>query len=178
MNLVPSIAKALPSFTPLNPTTKPLLLGAGGLSSGHHLAALLALGAHGAVYGTRFLLTPECTYSETRKALLISANPGSTKRSMAFDEARNTLDWPAGVDGRGIINQTVVEYERGDLNLSQRQERYARADREDDVERLIVWAGTGVGDVAEIASAGEVVRLMERDAVEALGRIGGFLQED
>lgn len=93
---------------------------------------------------------------------------------MAFDEARNTLDWPAGVDGRGIINRTVEEYERGSMDLAQRQERYTRADREDDVERLIVWAGTGVGDVTEIMPAGDVVRLMEKEAMNALGRVEGF----
>ena len=138
------------------------------------LAALLALGADGAVYGTRFLLTPESTYSASRKSLLLAASHGSTKRSMAFDEARNTLDWPAGVDGRGIINRTVEEYERGNMDLAQRQERYTRADREDDVERLIVWAGTGVGDVTEIMPAGDVVRLMEKEAMNALGRVEGF----
>lgn len=176
LNLLPSIARALPAYKPLNPTSKPLLLGAGGLSSGAHLAALLSLGAHGAAYGTRFLLTPECTYSATRKSLLISAGQGSTKRSMAFDEARNTLDWPAGVDGRGIVNLTVEEYEAGTQGLEERQERYARADREDDVERLIVWAGTGVGDITEVMPAGEVVRLMEREAVEAMSRASRFLE--
>lgn len=176
LNLLPSIAKALPTFTPLDPATRPLLLGAGGLSTGAHLAALLALGAHGAVYGTRFLLTPESTYSASRKSLLLAATHGSTKRSMAFDEARNTLDWPAGVDGRGLVNRTVEEYERGNIDLAHRQERYTRADQEDDGERLIVWAGTGVGDVTEMMSAGEVVRLMEKEAMDALSCVAGFLE--
>ncbi|GHJ84939.1 hypothetical protein NliqN6_1341 [Naganishia liquefaciens] len=178
LNLLSSIVKALPTFIPLDPATRPLVLGAGGLSSGDHLAALLALGADGAVYGTRFLFTPESTYSATRKSLLCAAASGSTKRSMAFDEARNTLDWPAGVDGRGIVNRTVEEYERGDMDLAQRQERYARADREDDAERLIVWAGTGVGDVAEISPARDVVRLLEKEAVNALGRVSRFLSAE
>nr|KAI5450745.1 hypothetical protein NCC49_002753 [Naganishia albida] len=77
LKLLPSIARALPSYKALNPTTKSLLLGAGGLSYGSHLAALIALGAHGAVYSTRFLLSPECTYSPTRNP---SFYPRSTVR--------------------------------------------------------------------------------------------------
>lgn len=105
---------------------------------------------------------------------------------MAFDEARNTLEWPAGVDGRGIVNDTVKDYESGQYSLNYesgqyslkaRQERYGRADKEDDRERLIVWAGTGVGDVREIKPAGDVVREMEREAVEALRGVSGYLQE-
>lgn len=78
---------------------------------------------------------------------------------MAFDEAKDTLDWPAGVDGRGIVNLTVKEHEAGTQGLDERQERSARADGEDDPERLIVWAGTRLGDVGEIMPAGDVVRL-------------------
>ncbi|KAJ9117629.1 hypothetical protein QFC22_004479 [Naganishia vaughanmartiniae] len=176
LNLLPSISAALPSFTPLNPSTPPFLLGAGGLSSGAHLAALFTLGAHGAVYGTRFLLTPESTYSATRKSVLRQAGHGSTTRSMAFDEARNTLDWPNGVDGRGIVNETVKDYQAGQEGMHERQERYTKADKEDDKERLIVWAGTGVGDVREITPAEEVVKQLEKEAIQALSSAGAYLQ--
>lgn len=97
-------------------------------------------------------------------------------RSMAFDEARGTLDWPAGVDGRGIVNQTVRDYQAGQLGLEERQERYTRADKEDDRERLIVWAGTGIGAVNEISPAEEVVKQMEKEAIQALGHAGTYLQ--
>ena len=63
---------------------------------------------------------------------------------MAFDEARNTLGWPAQVDGRGIVNATVEDYEKGDLDMEERQKRYQQAEKEDDPDRLIVWAGTGI----------------------------------
>jgi nitronate monooxygenase len=96
---------------------------------------------------------------------------------MAFDEARNTLEWPAGVDGRGIVNETVREYEAGEIGLKGRQERYGQAEKEDDRERLIVWAGTGVGDVHEIKPAEEVVRQLEREAVDALKVASRYLEE-
>lgn len=96
---------------------------------------------------------------------------------MAFDEARNTLDWPDGVDGRGIVNETVKDYLEGKLGLRERQQRYTRADKEDDKERLIVWAGTGVGDVHEIFPAEEVVKQMEREAIDALSSASAYLQK-
>lgn len=74
------------------------------------------------------------------------------------------------------MNETVRDYDSGKWDLQQRQERYTLADKADDAQRLIVWAGTGVGDVNEIMPAGEVVRQMEREAVEALTAVGGYLQ--
>lgn len=63
---------------------------------------------------------------------------------MAFDEARNTLGWPARVDGRGIVNETVREYEEGTRPMEERQKRYKQAEAEDDPERVVVWSGTGI----------------------------------
>lgn len=88
--------------------TSPLLLGAGGMAIGDHIAAVLALGASGAVLGTRFLLTPESLYSNAQKQVLVSATSTDTIRTMAFDNARGTLGWPQGIDGRAIRNSAVL----------------------------------------------------------------------
>lgn len=83
---------------------KPPVLAAGGLATGAHVASLLALGAAGAVLGTRFLLSPESKYTDSQRAALLAAPSALSVRTMAFDEARGTLGWPAGVDGRGLRN--------------------------------------------------------------------------
>jgi len=90
---------------------------------------------------------------------------------MAFDEARNTLEWPQGVDGRGLRNATVADYEAGLGDTTGRQDTYARAEKQGDAERLIVWAGTGVGNMDKISPAGEVVRELEQEAIESLERV-------
>ena len=90
---------------------------------------------------------------------------------MAFDEARNTLDWPKGVDGRGLRNETVADYEAGLGDEAGRQETYSRAEKQGDAERLIVWAGTGVGNMDKISPAGDVVRELEQEALESLERV-------
>ena len=141
------------------------------MSHGEHLVSCLALGGVGAVYGTRFLLTPESYYPEERKQVLLHAKEGSTIRSMAFDEARNTLDWPEGVDGRGIRNLTVKEFEAGLDDKAARQATYMEAEGRGDAERLIVWAGTGVGNMDKIAAAGDVVRELEQQALRSMTQI-------
>jgi nitronate monooxygenase len=90
---------------------------------------------------------------------------------MAFDEARNTLDWPEGVDGRGIRNATVVDYEAGRDDKAARQATYMDAEKRGDADRLIVWAGTGVGNMDKIAPAGDVVRELEQEALQSMERV-------
>lgn len=153
----------------------PFLLAGGGLSDGASLASILGKGADAGLFGTRFLMTPESTYSPTQKAVLLKAcgQPASkiTKRSMAYDEARNTLGWPAQVDGRGINNETVREYEKGGLAMEDRQKRYKQAEKEDDPDRLVVWSGTGIENmVAETCRmpAYDTVKLIWEQAQSAL----------
>ncbi|KAJ7224520.1 2-nitropropane dioxygenase [Mycena pura] len=97
LNLVPLILAALPADSPP-------VLAAGGLANGAHVASVLSLGAAGAVLGTRFLLAHESLYSDAQRKALVNANSELSVRSMAWDQARETLGWPAGIDGRGLRN--------------------------------------------------------------------------
>jgi nitronate monooxygenase len=95
--LVSSILSAVPE-------TGPPILAAGGMANGGHMAALLTLGASGAVFGTRFLLAPESLYTDVQRRALVAASSTSSVRTMAFDNARGSMGWPSGVDGRGLRN--------------------------------------------------------------------------
>lgn len=174
---LPLLSQKLSSFAPSNPSgMKPVLLGAGGIMNGSQLAAVMAQGADGAVFGTRFLFTPEAEYSEAQKKLLLEAGTASTKRTHAFDEARGTLGWPQGVDGRGIINDTVKDYESGaGQSVEQRQQRYKEADSQNDKDRIVTWAGTGVGLTREIKAAVEVVEEVTKEAIESIKRLHSYL---
>lgn len=130
----------------------PPLLAAGGLANGKDVASMIRLGASGAVLGTRFVLSHESTYSDDQKKALLAATGDSTVRSMAFDSARNTLGWPAGVDGRGIRNKLVGVFNSHGVEAVQKE--YSEGLRTRDIERAIVWAGTGVGLMNKIMSAG------------------------
>jgi len=100
------------SILSVAPGNGPAVIGAGGLAIGRHVAELLGLGAAGAVLGTRFLLTPESLYSDAHKQALVAADSSSSIRSMAFDQARNALSWPSGVDGRGLRNGGIFSGSR------------------------------------------------------------------
>jgi nitronate monooxygenase len=174
---LPLLVSRLPSFKPSNPSgVKPALLGAGGIMTGSQLAAVLSQGADGAVLGTRMLFTPEATYTDAQKQMLQEADTASTKRTMAFDEARNTLGWPQGVDGRGIINDTVHDYENGvGEGAESRQKRYKEAESKGDKTRLLTWAGTGVGLCQDIKPAADVVAEVTAEAIESIKRLHSFV---
>lgn len=128
------------------------MIAAGGLANGAQIASLLTLGVSGAALGTRFLLTPESYYSESQKKALIAAGADSTVRTLAFDHARNTLGWPAGIDGRGLRNIIVEDFEKGASHdvLNQKLKEGVESGNPD---RMITWAGQGVGEMKEIRGA-------------------------
>lgn len=149
--------------------------------NGSQLAAMLTQGAAGVVFGTRFLLTPEALYSDAQKKMLLEAGGDSTIRSMAFDDARDTLGWPKGVDGRGIVNETVHDFHSADKQGSmdsgaaERRARYKLAEAEKDAKRIVTWAGTGIGLGTKILPAEDVVREISQEAVEAIRRTSAYV---
>ena len=144
-SLVSSILAAIPQGCPP-------VLAAGGIANGTQIAAFLALGASGAVLGTRFLLTPEAQYTGPQKAALISADSTSTVRTLAFDRARGTLGWPEGIDGRGLRNQLVEDIEN-DTEIETVKSKFAEATKFGLPDYSIIWAGTGVGEMHELMDA-------------------------
>lgn len=120
-------------------------------------------------------MTPEAAYTPEQKQILTDADESRTKRTMAFDEARGTMGWPKGVDGRGVVNETVHDYERGLGDSESRRERYGEAVKEKDTKRIVTWAGTGVGNVSKIMPAAEVVQEIEKEAIEAVERLGAMV---
>lgn len=186
--LLADTLKQLPKLKPNNSTqTTPPVLGAGGLADGRSLASLLAAGCSGGVFGTRFVLTPESTYSQVQKEALVQAKSSATLRTFAFDDARGTLGWPQGTDGRGLRNKTVEEYER-DLQqevkegkedpegAQRRMERYKQAAKENDTDRIVIWSGTGVGAMGAIVPAEKVVRDITEEAIDALSQVQSYVQ--
>lgn len=99
--------------------------------------AALALGASGAVIGTQLLLTPESLYSDAQKDLLRRSTGEDTVRSMRFDEARGTLGWGHGVDGRGIASETS----KSQASADELRKVYDEAAKTGDVKTIITWSG-------------------------------------
>lgn len=73
------------------------LFAAGGVMEGRGFASVLALGADGAVLGTRLLLAEEATLHPSYRQAIIDTSDGgqSTLRTRLFDELRGTTGWPS-----------------------------------------------------------------------------------
>jgi len=149
------------------PPDRPPILAAGGLANGGHLAAVLTLGADGAVFGTRFLLAYESLYSPIQREALVAANSEASVRSMAWDHARETLGWPAGVDGRGLRNNTVEDFEKG-VDIEILKSKFREGVKNQDTDRMIIWSGTGVGQMKTTQTAKSIVEELHRDCIEHL----------
>lgn len=130
----------------------PLVLAAGGISTGKQIAAFLTMGAAGVVLGTRFLFTDECQYTPDKKEVLLKAGFNSTVRSMAFDEVGKTMGWPPGQDGRAVSNGIIQDVQDG-LNLEERLKKFDESAASGDSSRLVVWAGVGVSLTTNITPA-------------------------
>ncbi|KDQ61609.1 hypothetical protein JAAARDRAFT_190349 [Jaapia argillacea MUCL 33604] len=171
----PPLFTLVPNFLAALPKDHPPIVGAGGLANGAHIAALLTLGAAGAVLGTRFLLTPESLYSDAQRDALIAARSTESVRTMAFDQARGTLGWPAGIDGRALYNKTVAEADQG-ISITEIRAKYLQAARDGDREYMLTWAGAGVGLMNEVNHAADVVRELHQETLESLRFAASLLQ--
>lgn len=176
VSLLPEIDTALQSSVPL--------VAAGGISDGRGVAAALALGAHAAVLGTRFLASPEAAISDAYRDAIVRATDGSqsTVRSRIFDQLRVPNPWPHEVDGRGIVNRTVEDYRHGasaellreklETSMANNNNNNNNNDSNEDEEewesRVTKWAGTGVGLVNSVEAAGEIVKRVREETVRAL----------
>ncbi|KAJ6528088.1 hypothetical protein B0H19DRAFT_1214622 [Mycena capillaripes] len=126
------------------PEDGPLIVAAGGIMTGSHIAALVTAGAHGCLIGTRLLMAKESYYTASQRALMVaSKSTDATERTLVFDIMVGALGWPAGIDGRAIKNKTTEEYEAGDP-VDEIRNRYKEAAKEGDATYIATWAGLGV----------------------------------
>ncbi len=159
--LVSAVVEAAPN-TPV--------LAAGGIVDGRGLAAVLMLGAQGALIGTRMQATHESLAPPGIKARLTGAAGDDTVRTRLFDVARG-LDWPAGYTGRSLENQFLRQWRGHDDALAgdraQRQAFQAAQDR-GDPENAIVWAGEAIDLITDVRSAGDLVTEIAGQAEQLL----------
>ncbi len=165
------------------------MLAAGGIVDGRGLAAVMALGADGAVFGTRFLASEESAAHAIFKNRILSAHASETVHTKLYD-----IGWPDAAH-RVIRTEVVKQWERAGRPQSGHRPgegeqigtmrnrgievplvKYtvmAPADYiEGDIESLPFYAGESVSLVREILPAKEIVR---RIAQEARAVISGRL---
>jgi NAD(P)H-dependent flavin oxidoreductase YrpB (nitropropane dioxygenase family) len=161
------------------------MLAAGGISDGRGLAAALALGADGAVFGTRFLASRESSAHREYKQAVLDAHASDTVHTKLFD-----IGWPDAAH-RVIRTPMVDAWERAGSPASPNRagegEVIARLRRggvdtplprysvsppsdsvEGDISGLPFYAGQSASLIDEIAPAGEIVRKIAAEARDVI----------
>ena len=145
------------------------VVAAGGITDGRGVVAALALGAQGAVIGTRFIATPEATAARQYREALVRAKQDETVRTRCY----------SGKPLRTLKNRYVAEYEADpskikrfpeQLAISSARQVMAYWNPEADPDRTCMPAGQGVGSFQAIKPAGDVLREIATQAEDILRR--------
>jgi len=164
--LVPQVVDAVGDRVPV--------VAAGGIFDGRGLAAALALGADGIWVGTRFIATPEARGVLGYKEKLLASREDQTTVSRAYSGktmrvVRNeyTDYYDAHPDElKKFPEQLGIAYGNGTMHLG--GDSFTDGV---DVDRECYPAGQGVGAIAEIVPAGDLVRRFVAEAEETLDRL-------
>jgi nitronate monooxygenase len=153
------------------------VLAAGGIADGRGIAAALALGAAGAVIGTRFQATAESLADPVVVRAIVDGHGQDTERNGILDVVRGSR-WPWAYTAR-TLGHPHLERWRGREDEAATDPQ-ARLDYQEDlargaIPRLPVWAGEAVDLVNDLPSAADLVDTLTRQAAEALTRAYGRL---
>jgi nitronate monooxygenase len=137
------------------------VLAAGGIADGRGLVAALALGAQGALLGTRFVATRESMAAEIWKKRLLESDGSATTLSDAF----------TGLWARVIPNRFSGDYATSGapvlpalMQQLAAQDVYKAATEQRDAEHIALYAGQSAGLVHDLPGAAEVVEAIAREA--------------
>ena len=142
------------------------VLAAGGIADGRGLAAALALGADGALLGTRFLASAESPLHPHFKQAIVDTHAEDTVLTEIPDLAAG-LVWP-GAMSRSKRNRFIERWAGREWALRQHQAE-ALADvqaarKAGDIDNAPLSMGQDCGLIHDIAPAGEIVARIVREA--------------
>jgi nitronate monooxygenase len=151
------------------------VLAAGGIADGRGVAAALALGAAGALLGTRFQATAEALVDPAISKAIIAGRGEETERSVILDIARGSR-WPARYTGRTLGHPLLDDWRGREAELAADDTAARQAYRDGvasgDLPPLPVWAGEGVDLINDLPPAADLVAALAAQAEEALARAG------
>ncbi|MEE3752721.1 NAD(P)H-dependent flavin oxidoreductase [Mycobacterium intracellulare] len=150
-----------------------LVVAAGGVGDGRGLAAALALGADGALVGTRFWASPEALVSPRAQQRAVAARGDDTVRTRAYDVVRR-LDWPAEYNARALRSAFLDTWHGRESELSAQLDQavtdYEKAVAAGDFDTAAILIGEGVGGVRGVRPAADIVADMVSEAAHILNR--------
>jgi len=151
------------------------VLAAGGIADGRGLAAALALGAAGALIGTRFQATPEALVQPAISKAIIEGLGEDTERNTVLDVARGA-PWPSRYPARTLGHPFLEQWRGRDEELAADAE--ALRAYQDGVERgdlppTPVWVSEAIDLITDLMPAADLVGALAAQAEEALARAAG-----
>lgn len=154
------------------------VLSAGGIADGRGLVAALALGAEGALMGTRFLATPEAPMHDNFKQAILDSDGHDTILTEISDIVSGTV-WP-GAMSRAARNKFIERWAGQEWALREHQaEAFAgviEARKIGDTAGAPLSYGQDAGLINDISPAGDLVRRINDEAENLLsGRMPGLI---
>ncbi|WP_086726135.1 nitronate monooxygenase [Streptomyces carpinensis] len=152
------------------------VLAAGGIADGRGVAAALALGAAGALIGTRFQATAEALVDPSIATALVQGRGQDTERNRILDIARSSR-WPSKYTARTLGHPYLEQWRGREAELAADPAKARLAYQADvargDVPPLPVWASEAVDLVTDLPRAADLVADLAAGARSALDRAGG-----
>ncbi|BBY28550.1 NAD(P)H-dependent flavin oxidoreductase [Mycolicibacterium sediminis] len=146
------------------------VVAAGGIADGRGVAAALALGAAGAMIGTRFEATHEALVGPLESKAIIAASAADTTRDRVLDVVRDS-PWPHRFTARTLRNRfTDAWHDREDelRDDAAAKAEYAAGVERGDPDYHPVWAGEAVDLIREIEPATPLVGRIVDEAERVL----------
>jgi nitronate monooxygenase len=148
---------------------------AGGIADGRGVAAALALGAAGALVGTRLLATAEALVDAADKKAIADGSGEDTERSAVLDIARGSR-WPREYIARTMAHPFLDEWRDREDELAaspQARSDYQRGVASGELPPQPVWASQAIDLITDLPPAAEVVASLAAQAEETLARALG-----
>ncbi len=152
------------------------VLAAGGIADGADIAAVMALGAQGAVLGTAMIPTHESFAHDFHKQKIVDSTDGQTVLTEAFH-----INWPTGAPVR-VLTNSVTHGEHGShlgarrIVIGEEEGRPIYLFSTDsplrfttgNLETMALYAGMGAAQIDAVVGAQERLRQLATDAAASL----------
>jgi len=135
------------------------VLAAGGIADGRGLAAALALGAQGAIMGTRFVCAEEAEPpAHGHREHIIEATADDTVWTDVFD-IMDGLQWPDGIHGRSVNTPFAREWHGREAELHEHRQAILSEspDRMTPPRAHSAYAGQSAGLVRDVRPAAAIM---------------------
>jgi len=150
------------------------VLAAGGIADGRGVAAALALGAAGALIGTRFQATAEALADPSAKKAIVAGQGADTERSIVLDIARGSR-WPSKYPARTLGHPFLDRWRGREAELAAdpgARQAYQDGVAQGDLPPQPVWASEAIDLIDDLPSAFDLVGILAAQAEDALARAG------